>query len=99
MISLGGIAYFLIIAIVMIYLCVVLVGYRRQSRSKMVVHYPLRVISLAVIGVCFCFLFQLNDVRWDWTAGQLSLAFGGVEKAAGRSEKGSQRSDRSIHQP
>ena len=71
-ISLGGIAYFLIIAIVMIYLCVVLVGYRRQSRSKMVVHYPLRVISLAVIGVCFCFLFQLNDVRWDWTAGQLS---------------------------
>lgn len=71
-ISLGGIAYFLVVTIVMLYFCVVLVGYRRWTRKVMVLHYALRMLSLAVIGVCFCVIFQLNDVRWDWTVGRLS---------------------------
>jgi ABC-2 type transport system permease protein len=71
-ISLSSVAYFAVLASAMIYLCMVLIGRRHwQTGSRggrMVLHYTLRVLSIAVIAVGVTYFLRNYDIRWDTTS-------------------------------
>ncbi len=75
-ISLGGIAYFLMIVMVMLYLSMVLIGRRHWVRGRsglaMVVHYLVRGMSLVIVAVGVTMLCTYGALRLDVTSEQLS---------------------------
>ncbi|HMP07703.1 MAG TPA: ABC transporter permease, partial [Lacipirellulaceae bacterium] len=64
-ISLGGIAYFVMIAVVMIYLCMVLIGRRhwqaREDGGSLLGHYLVRAAALLAIGAGVTVLIQSRN--------------------------------------
>ncbi len=74
--SLSGIIYFLSIAAIMLYVCMVLIGRRNWARgdntSAQSGHFLVRAVALGVISVALVFAIQNHDVRSDATSEQLS---------------------------
>jgi ABC-2 type transport system permease protein len=74
--SISSIAYFSLIAIFGLYLCMVLIGRRHWSGgkdgNKMFLHFFARVVLLAAIVVGGCFFFMNEDYRFDATEGKVS---------------------------
>jgi len=74
--SLSGLTYFVMIAAVMLYLSMVLIGRRHWSRGRdssvMSVHYLVRTVSLMVLTVTAVVFFDRFDYRPDATSEQLS---------------------------
>ena len=83
-ISFSGVVYFLAIAAVMLYLCMVLIGRRHWSRGRggaaMVGHYCARTTSLVVMAAGAVFLFGAHDARVDVTSEHLSSLSGETVK-------------------
>lgn len=76
MISLSATMYFCLVALVMLYLCLVLIGRRhwlggRDGRS-MLGHYLLRFACLAVAAVSLVMIVAAFDFRYDVTAERVS---------------------------
>lgn len=75
-ISLSGIAYFAMIVVVMLYLCMVLIGRRHWARGRgwgiMVAHYAVRTVAVLVLAATATALFQRVDLRADVTEEKLS---------------------------
>ncbi len=75
-ISLSSLAYFILLAIVGLYLCMVLIGRRHWSGGKegntMFLHYFTRILLLGAIAVLGSFFFRNNDQRQDVTVGRVS---------------------------
>ena len=74
--TLSATAYFLMIAAVMLYLCMILIG-RRHWRSGwqsqgMTFHYCIRVLALAVMAVGLTVILQRHDARADLTSEHIS---------------------------
>ncbi len=74
--SLAGLAYFLMIVAVMLYLSMVLIGrrhwYSGARRRALACHFAVRTLALAVIAVGAVLVFRHHDLRWDVTSEQLS---------------------------
>jgi len=74
--TLSGFAYFLTIAVVMLYLCMVLIGRRHWMRASdwyaLGAHYGLRAVALAVIAVGATYFFYHHPLRADVTSEQLT---------------------------
>ncbi|HUT10986.1 MAG TPA: Gldg family protein [Thermoguttaceae bacterium] len=72
----SGLAYFLTIAVVMLYLCMVLIGRRHWLRGRdwyaLGLHYGLRAVALAVIAVGAIYFFHHHPLRADVTSEQLT---------------------------
>lgn len=75
-ISLSSLTYFLSIAAVMLYLCVVLIGRRHwlggRDGPSLIGHYVARVAALVVLASGLNILFSDHDVRADLSLGQIS---------------------------
>jgi ABC-2 type transport system permease protein len=76
-ISTSSVAYFLLVAVVAVYTCMVLIGRRHWTGGKdgntMAWHYIARVLALIVFTVGAVTLFRTRDVfRGDFTEGQVS---------------------------
>ncbi len=76
-IGLSSVAYFTLLIVLGLYLCMVLIGRRHWSAGKdgntMFLHYFTRVIALTAIFLAGTFLFRNNDfIRKDLTRGQVS---------------------------
>lgn len=74
-ISLSGVAYFVVIATVMLYLSVVLIGRRHwagRPGSAMGLHYTVRTLALALVALSAIMFFQHHDLRADATSEKLS---------------------------
>ena len=76
-ISISGIAFFLGVAIAMLYLCSILIGRRHwfgsTKGSSKVTHFSIRVVAAVVIALGLTQFFRYNDViRIDSTEEQLS---------------------------
>ncbi|MFM8326595.1 MAG: Gldg family protein, partial [Pirellulaceae bacterium] len=75
-ISLSSLAYFILLAMVGLYLCMVLIGRRHWSGGKegntMFLHYFTRILLLGAIAVLGSFFFRNNDQRQDVTVGRVS---------------------------
>lgn len=76
-VSLSSVSYFVMIAVVMLYLSVVLIGRRHWSGgrdgSSMLQHYAVRTLSLVVLAVGVNFFLSNHDlVRADITSERLS---------------------------
>ena len=84
-VSISSIAFFLSIAIAMLYLCSILIGRRHwasnASGNNRALHYLTRVIACLVVAYSLTFFFRNNDVvRIDATAEQLSsLSQGSID--------------------
>jgi ABC-2 type transport system permease protein len=74
--SLSGLSYFVMVAAVMLYVGMVLIGRRHwfagQQRQAMVAHYVVRVLALVVIAVGINIVLDRYPKRLDATAEQLS---------------------------
>ena len=74
--GLSGIVYFLAIAAIMLYVCMVLIGRRNWARGENTTtqggHFLVRALALAVITVAAVFAVQNHDPRCDATSEQLS---------------------------
>ncbi len=74
--SLSGVAYFLMIVVVMLYLSMVLIGRRHWfsglHRWALAGHYLVRTLALVVVAVGAVVLFRHHDLRLDATSEQLS---------------------------
>jgi len=74
--SLGGVAYFLTLVAVTLYLCMVLIGRRHWVRGRhgyaMASHYAARTFALVVIAVSVIVFFHHYDARLDVTSEKLS---------------------------
>ena len=87
-ISLSSMAFFIFLALAMLYLCSILIGRRHwvgsPSGQNKTVHYSIRVISCLAIAYSLTFFFRNNDViRIDATAEQLSsLSQGSIDLLA-----------------
>lgn len=75
-ISFSGIAYFVMIVIVMLYLCMVLIGRRHWSGGRegksMIGHFVARSLALAALAVGVNVFAEAHDLRWDVTSEKLS---------------------------
>lgn len=76
-ISMSSITYFVLVAMVALYVCMVLIGRRHWTGGKdgnsMVYHYIGRVAALVLITIGAVILFRDRDVvRYDTTEGQVS---------------------------
>ena len=75
-ITLSGVAYFLVIAVVMAYISMALIGRRHwlggSKGSGVLFHYVVRVASLVAVGVGLCLTLTHHDLRHDVTSEQLS---------------------------
>jgi ABC-2 type transport system permease protein len=76
MLSLSGLAYFGLLIVVMLYLCMVLIGRRHWVRSgawhALGLHFAVRALALAVIMVGVVYALHHHDVRVDATSERLS---------------------------
>jgi hypothetical protein len=74
--ALSGVIYFLFIAAIMLYACIVLIGRRHWARGDdtglQSGHYLVRAMALAVIGAAVVYTVQNHDARRDVTSEQLS---------------------------
>ncbi len=74
--SLSGCVYFGLVAAIMLYLCVILLGRRHWARGDdagtLGLHFAVRCISLVVMAVAAVFILQNYDVRRDATSEQLT---------------------------
>ncbi len=73
--SLMGAVLFLVIIVVMLYLCMVLIGHRhwvRRGGALMSLHYALRTLALVVIGISTVVLARQYEVRVDMTSERLT---------------------------
>ncbi len=74
--SLSGCAYFVLVAAIMLYLCVILLGRRHWARGDdagtLGLHFAARCISLVVMAVAAVFILQNYDLRRDATSEQLT---------------------------
>lgn len=74
--SLAGAIYFLAVAAIMLYLCVVLLGRRHWARGDdagmQATHFTARCLSLVVMAAAAVFILQNYDLRRDATSEQLS---------------------------
>lgn len=74
--SFSGFLYFVLIAVVMLYLAIILIGRRHWVRGRdhfaLAGHYLARVVALLVIVASANVLFARHDVRLDFTSAQLS---------------------------
>jgi hypothetical protein len=74
--SLSGCMYFALIAGIMLYLCVILLGRRHWARGddagQQGLHFAARCISLVVMAAAVVFILQNHDLRKDATSEQLS---------------------------
>lgn len=76
-ISLGGISYFVMIAVVMLYVSMVLIGQRhwggRDADEKMWLHYLTRALGLVCLAIGFnMFVMNHNGLRADMTSENLN---------------------------
>jgi len=75
-ISLSGVAYFLLIVVVMLYLSMVLIGRRHwltgKQRAEMSAHYLVRTLALVLIAVGLVAIFGRHDSRLDVSSEGLS---------------------------
>ncbi len=75
-ISLSSVAYFALISLVMLYLCVVLIGRRHWSGGRdgrsMIGHYVVRAMALTAIAVSFTLIFSESAIRLDVTSENLN---------------------------
>ena len=75
--SLSGSLYFLFIAAIMLYVCIVLLGRRHWARGDdagiQAGHFALRCLALAVMSVAVVFILQNHDLRRDATSEQLTV--------------------------
>ena len=83
-ISLGGIVYFLSIAAIGLYLCMILIGRRHWVTGKaggsMLGHFIVRAIAVLVIAVGLTVVLRTKDVRIDTTSEKLSSLSPETEK-------------------
>ena len=74
--GLSGMIYFVCIAAIMLYVCMVLIGRRNWARGGNTTvqsgHYLVRGLSLAATAVALVFFVQNHDARSDATSEQLS---------------------------
>ncbi len=74
--SLAGVAYFLMIVVVMLYLSMVLIGrrhwYSGARRWALAGHYTARTLALGIIAVGTVLVFRHHNLRWDVTTEKLS---------------------------
>lgn len=74
--SLAGLAYFVMIVAVMLYVSMVLIGRRHwftgRGRWTLVGHYLVRTLALGVIALGLVAVFQHHNLRWDVTSEKLS---------------------------
>lgn len=72
-VTLSGCLYFLAIAAVMLYLSMVLIGKRQWPRGRALgLHYLVRTVALALIGLGVVAIVERKDVRADMTSAKLS---------------------------
>ena len=76
-ISLGGITYFVIIAVVMLYICMVLIGRRhwsgREEEKSMWLHYTTRALGLVALGIGVNLFLSHHNLWWaDVTSEKLN---------------------------
>ena len=101
--SLSGTVYFLAVAAIMLYLCVVLLGRRHWARGDdagmQATHFGLRCLCLAVMAAAVVFILQNHDMRRDATSEQLMALspdtidlLGGLEKDYGQAPTSKSRS-------
>ena len=74
--SLSGCVYFVLVAAIMLYLCVILLGRRHWARGDDAgiqgLHFAVRCLSLVVMAVAVVFILQNYDLRRDATSEQLT---------------------------
>ena len=72
----SGIVYFLAIAAIMLYVCMVLIGRRNWARGEATTlqsgHFLVRALALAATAVAVVFIVENHDLRTDATSEQLS---------------------------
>ncbi len=75
-ISLSGIAYFLMVLVAMLYLSMVLIGRRHWARGRdwhlMACHFLVRTLAVGAVAVGAITLFGRFDLRYDATSEKLS---------------------------
>jgi len=74
-VSLAGICYFLLIPVIMLYLCMILLNRRTWTSRKpktFFCHYLFRIVALTLIFLALVQMVHWNDVQIDWTAEKLS---------------------------
>ena len=76
-ISLSGITYFVIIAVVMLYICMVLIGRRhwsgREEEKSMWLHYTTRALGLVALGIGVNLFLSHHNLWWaDVTSEKLN---------------------------
>lgn len=101
-ISLGGIAYFVMIAVVMIYVSMVLIGRRhwqaREEGGLLLGHYVVRAIALLVLAAGLTVLIQSrNWLRADVSTEQLSSLSDETKKLIAELRAKEDVSDVTIH--
>lgn len=84
-VSLSGVVYFLSIAVVMLYVCMVLIGRRHWSGGAegmtMGLHYLARIACMLVLVIAANVVLSNNDfIRYDATEGQLNSLADGSRK-------------------
>lgn len=76
LLTLSGLAYFLLVVAVMLYLSIVLIGRRHWVRGdnwgSQAMHFLVRTVSLVVVAVGLVYVLGQHDVRLDATSEQLS---------------------------
>ncbi|MDO4559206.1 MAG: Gldg family protein, partial [Planctomycetia bacterium] len=74
--SVSGVVYFLLIVVVMLYLCMILIGRRHWNTGARGVglsfHYTIRTLALIAILVSVNLVFANHDIRFDGSAEKLS---------------------------
>ncbi len=106
MISLSGISYFVLIAVVMLYVSMVLIGRRhwtgRDDGGRMWAHYLARAVALLLLAVGVnMFLSHHNALRVDITSqrlNSLSGQHGEVDSRAARQSGRQDDQDRRLRQ-
>lgn len=72
-VTLSGCLYFLAIAAVMLYLSMVLIGRRQWPRGRALgMHFLVRTVALALIGLGLVAIVERKDLRADLTSAKLS---------------------------
>jgi hypothetical protein len=88
--SLAGGVYFLLVAAIMLYLCVVLLGRRHWARGDdaglQSGHFALRCLSLTAMAAALVVILQNNDVRRDATSEQLTALSSDTKNLIGELE-------------
>ena len=82
-ISLSSVGYFVLVAVVALYACMVLIGRRHWTGGKdgntMAWHYLARILALIVFTVGAVTFFRNKDARADMTEGKVSSLAGATE--------------------